>query len=306
MIYTYTWNHILLFAQICNCEDTKSTVTENWVKMLESQQETIFPFTLWPLTYRTSAVIASTNLLSPSVTSVSRKSGEGKDNGDVCRVLLKIYRSNDVIIMCFQHVGNHADSCPELCKFNTDAVTKGHGAHSSNDKHPLVPCGLMSMYSKIKKKAMIELMKFRDPGESGSSFSCIVCTGYEMGAVLATFMACDLANEFKSEAEFMGLEKPTISVDCVCFSIPKIANDTYWEEFGTLVDKRLSVKHKQEIHVDHPQPTIFVGNKDVPLQTKKGLFVKMRSSRKQPLIPSVPCLRYVEEIEDSIRVPSLK
>ena len=302
MIYTYTWNHILLFAQICNCEDTKSTVTENWVKMLESQQETIFPFTLWPLTYRTSAVIASTSLLSPSVTSVSRKSGED----DVCRVLLKIYRSNDVIIMCFQHVGSHAASCPELCKFNTDAVTKGHGAHSSNEKHSLVPCSLMSLYSKIKKKAMIELMKFRAPGESGSSFSCIVCTGYGMGAVLATFMACDLANEFKSEAEFMGLEKPTISVDCVCFSIPKIANDTYWEEFGTLVDKRLSVKHKQEIHVDHPQPTIFVGNKDVPLQTKRGFFVKMKSARRQQLIPSVPCLRYVEEIEDSIRVPSLK
>lgn len=304
MIYTYTWNHILLFAQMCNCEDTRSTVTENWVKMLESQHETIFPFTLWPLTYRTSAVIASTSLLSPSVTSVSTRRPGDTDDVDVCRVLLKIYRSNDVIIMCFQHVGNHAASCPELCMFNTDSMTEGHGVHSSNKNHPLVPCGLMSTYSKIKKKAMIELMKFRTPGESGSSFSCIICTGYEMGAVLATFMACDLANEFKSEAEFMELEKPTISVDCICFSIPKIANDRYWEEFDTLVDEHLSVKHKQEIPVDHPQPTIFVGNKDVPLKTKSSLFVKTGSVRRkrQKLIPSVPCLRYVEEIEDSIRV----
>ncbi|CAM9269379.1 unnamed protein product [Sphacelaria rigidula] len=287
MIYTYTWNHIRLFAQMCDCEDTKSTVTENWVKMLESQQETMFPFTLWPLTYRTSAVIASTSLLSPSVSTVSSKSNK-REGDDECRVILKIYRSNDVIIMCFQHVGSHESACLELCKFNnTDGVKEGHGVHSSDKTHSLVPCGLMNMYLRIKKKAMIELTKFRTPVDSGGVFSCIVCTGYEMGAVLATFMACDLANEFKSEAEFMGLDKPAITVDCVCFSIPKIANDTYWEEFDTLVDKHVSIKHKQETPVDHPRPTIFVGNKDVPLRTKKRL---------------VPCQRYVEEIDKSLRV----
>lgn len=297
MIYTYTWNHILLFAQMCNCEDTKSTVTDNWVKMLESQQETIFPFTLWPLTYRTSAVIASTSLLSPSVSTVSSKKGE-----DVCRIILKIYRSNDVIIMCFQHEGNHESACLELCKFNTDTVKEGHGVHSSDKTHSLVPCGLMKMYNRIKKKAMIELTKFRTPGESDSAFSCIVCTGHEMGAALATFMACDLANEFKSEAEFMGLDKPMITVDCVCFSIPKIANETYWEEFDSLVDKHVSIKHKQEIPVDHPKPIIFVGNKDVPLRTKKSLFIKMIGPKYLPKVPSVPCQRYVQEIDKTLRV----
>lgn len=297
MIYTYTWNHVLLFAQMCKCEDTNATVTENWVKMLEHQQEQLFPFTLWPLTYRTSAVIASTSLLSPSVATVSNKKGE-----DDCQVVVKIYRSNDVIIMCFQHVGNHAgSSCPELCKFNSDAIKKGHGTHSSDQKHPLVPCSLMNIYSRIKKKAMIELMKFRSPGEDGSNFSCIICTGYEIGAILATFMACDLANEFKSEAEFMGLEQPMITVDCVCFSMPKVANDMYWDEFESLVDKHVSVKHTEESLVKNPKAVVFVGNKDVPLKTKKKLTVDFHFNRNNGKVRSVPCSRYIEDIDRKIK-----
>ena len=272
MIYTYTWNHVLLFAQMCNCEDTKATVTGNWVKMLEYQQEQLFPFTLWPLTYRTSAVIASTSLLSPTVATVK------KDN---CQVVVKIYRSNDVIIMCFQHVGNHAgSSCPELCKFNSDAIKKGHGIHSSDKRYPLVPCGLMNTYSRIKKKAMIELIKFRSTREQGNDFSCILCTGYEIGGILATFMACDLANEFKSEAEFMGLSQPTITVDCVCFSMPKVANDIYWDEFESVV---------------------FVGNKEVPLKTKKKLRMKFDFNFSKK-VTSVPCSRYIEDIDQKIKV----
>lgn len=294
MKYRYSWNHILLFAQMCDCEDTKTTVTENWVKMLEGQQEDVFPFTLWPLTYRTSAVIASTSLLSPSISTVSTKKGE-----PACQVVLKVYKSNDVIIMCFQHVGDHAGStCPELCKFNTDAVKKGHGIHSKNKRHSLVPCGLMNMYSRIKKKAMIELTKVRSHGD----LSCIICTGYEIGAILATFMACDLANEFKSEAEFMGLDQPMITVDCVCFSIPKVANNKYWEDFDSLVDEHVSVKHREEVLVENPKPVVFVGNKDVPLRTKKLYFIHL-NKKSPPKVRCVPCSRYVEGIDQKLRIP---
>lgn len=298
MIYRYSWNHILLFAQMCNCEDTKTTVTENWVKMLESQQESLFPFTLWPLTYRTSAVIASTSLLSPSMSTVSNKRG----GEDACQVFLKIYKSNDVIIMCFQHEGNHASNCPELCRFNTDAIKKGHGVHSSNKKHSLVPCGLMNMYSRIKKKAMIELMKFRSSeGGDKSELSCIICTGYEIGAILATFMASDLANEFKAEAEFMGLDQPTITVDCVCFSIPKVANNKYWENFGNLVDEHVSVKHREEKPVENPKPVVFVGNKAVPLKTMMK-FINLNLKRNARKVLCVPCSRYIEDIDQKVRV----
>lgn len=295
MKYTYSWNHILLFAQMCDCEDTKTTVTENWVKMLEGQQEDVFPFTLWPLTYRTSAVIASTSLLSPSLSTVSTKKGES-----ACQVVLKIYKSNDVIIMCFQHVGDHEGTpCPELCKFNTEAVKKGHGLHSKNKRHPLVPCDLINMYSRIKKKAMIELAKYRSAAES--DLSCIICTGYEIGAILATFMACDLANEFKSEAEFMGSDQAIITVDCICFSIPKVANNKYWEDFDNLVDEHVSVKHNEEVLVKHPTPVVFVGNKDVPLKTKKTFFIHL--NKKTPKVQCVPCSRYVEGIDEKLRIP---
>lgn len=308
MIYSYTWNHILLFAQMCDCEDTKVTVTENWVRMLENQQEKMFPFTLWPLTYRTSAVIASTSLVSPAIVTTSQKKQSG---ADICRVVLKIYLSNEVIIMCFQHVGDdHEGSlCPHLCRFDADAVTGGHGVHSSNKTQPLVPCGLMSSYSKIKKKAMIELSKFRST-QGNDTFSCIVCTGYDVGAVLATFMASDLANEFKSEAEFMGLEESAITVDCVCFSIPQVANDKYWEEFNSLVDKRVSFKHKEEVPVQHPQPTIFVGNKVVPLKMRPNYVIQFSKKKKrkqeseelQSQVANVPCLRYIEDISKTISV----
>jgi hypothetical protein len=311
MMYTYTWNHLLLFAQMCDCTDTKNTVTENWVNMLESHHEQVFPFTLWPLTYRTSAVIASTSLNSPALTSVSsKKSKESSENdSDACKVVLKIYGSNEVVIMCFQHVGNHEASCPHMCKFNSDATKSGHGTHSSDKKHPLVPCGLMNIYSRIKKKAMVELVKLRSP-EHGNDFSCIICVGYGIGAVLATFMASDLSNEFRTEAEFMGLNKPSITVDCVCFSIPDVGNGKYWEEFNSLVDERVSVKHADEQIADEKlqakiHPVLFVGNKEVALKNKsKGSFFNRKKAKSldKVNVGSVPCSLYVREIGKTINI----
>lgn len=302
-MYKYTWDHLLLFAQMCNCEDTNATVTENWVKALENQQERLFPFTLWPLTYRTSAVIASTSLISPSIVTKTE---------DKCSVVLKIYRSNEVVIMCFQHSGDQkSTSCNEMCQFNTDGISQGHGVHSSNKKKPLVPCGLINMYSKIKKKAMIELVKFR-VGEM-SNFSCIICTGYDKGAILASFMACDLANEFKAEAEFMGLEEPTITVDCVCFSTPTVGNDVYWEEFENLIDKHVSVKHVEESGKENKRTGssakkinkafVFVGNNTVPITNNNhSIRMNFRFNSTNNKVKSVPCSRYIEDIDKKLNV----
>lgn len=290
MMYKYTWNHLLLFAQMCNCEDTNATVTENWVKSLESQQERLFPFTLWPLTYRTSAVIASTSLVSPSVSTVSsRKKDQYK-----CSINFKIYKSNEVVIMCFQHVGDHTGTCPELCKFDTGSVSEGHGIHCRNKRQPLVPCGLMSMFSRVKKKAMIELVKFRS--ENFSKFSCIICVGYDIGAILASFMACDLANEFKCEAEFMGLDKPEITVDCIGFSTPTVvANDVYWKELESLVDRHLNVKHVEEALQKEGKAVVFVGNK--PRGRRKYNITKRLSDKK---VKNVPFSRYIDDINQSL------
>ena len=295
-MYRYTWSHILLFAQMCNCDDTNETVTDNWVSMLENQHEKVFPFTLWPLTYRTSAVIASTCLLSPFVTNVVLQKGLP----DQSRVVVKFYRSNEVIIMCFQHVGEHHSSCTEMCTFQ-GRMTKGHGEHSSNDKQSLVPCSIMNIYTKVKRKAMIELYKCRE--NDGKSIKCIICTGYDIGSVLASFMACDLANDFKMEAEFMELENPLISVDCVSFSNPGVGNDKYWKEFDSLVDEHLNIKHHEEIPIKDPK-VVFVGNKDVPLKTRPKLMMRSLStlSSKKPFVDKVPCERYLEDIDKKINI----
>lgn len=293
MMYRYTWSHILLFAQMCNCDDTNDTVTDNWVNMLENQHEKIFPFTLWPLTYRTSAVIASTSLLSPFVTNVVLQKGKQ----DQSKIVVKFYRSNEVLIMCFQHVvGNNEHSmCAEQCMFRTDKIVGGHGEHSSDNTKSLVPCGIMSMYAKVKKKAMVELLKCRE--NDGKSISCIVCTGYDTGAVLAGFMACDLANDFRMEAEFMELENPLITVDCVSFSIPGVGNEKYWKEFDSLVDEHLNVKHKEEKPTTHPR-TLFVGNRDVPIRTKHRFLMKSKKTG----VDNVSCERYLEDIRKKINI----
>lgn len=292
MLYSYTWNHVLLFAQMCNCDDTNETITENWVQMLENQQETIFPFTLWPLTYRTSAVIASTSLLSPSITSVFSRKGEP----DQCKVVAKFYRSNEVIVICFQHLGHHETTCPQMCKFK-ESVKEGHGQHSSDNTHSLVPCGLLNTYARVKRRVMVELMNCR---EQDDGTKCIVCVGHEIGATLAIFMACDLANEFKMEADFMGLEKPAISVDCVSFSTAGVGNDTYWEEFDALVDEHVNVKHREELPVKRPKPSVFVGNKKSPLRTKPGFLMKKRKTTHG--VKNVPVTTYLESIGQKIKL----
>ena len=65
--HKFSWSHLKLFAQMCNCEDDQNNVTENWIQMLENQHQSVFPFTLWPLTYRTSAVILSSSLSTPKL-----------------------------------------------------------------------------------------------------------------------------------------------------------------------------------------------------------------------------------------------
>ena len=84
MKYKYTWSHLKLFAQICGYPDTSSTIGENWVKILEKQQEQVFPFTLWPLTYRTSTLMASPAILTPTVSNINTHS---------CEMIVKLYRS---------------------------------------------------------------------------------------------------------------------------------------------------------------------------------------------------------------------
>ena len=114
-------------------------------------------------------------------------------------------------------------------------------------------------------------------------------------------MACDLANDFKMEAEFMELEEPLISVDCVSFSNPGFGNETYWSEFDSLVDEHLNVKHLEERPIKNTN-VLFVGNRDVPLKTRPKLMMKSRSVRNIFTHNKVPCQRYLEDIDKKINI----
>jgi len=95
MKYDYTWNHIKLFADMCSRNDTDDNIVQNWVDILEVHHSNTYPFTLWPLTYKQSAVIASPSLISPKVISIKHT-----------ELNIKFYASNDIIVVCFYNSGN--------------------------------------------------------------------------------------------------------------------------------------------------------------------------------------------------------
>ena len=232
MKYKYTWSHIKLFAQICGYTDTSSTIGENWIKILENHQETTFPFTLWPLTYRTSALMASPAVFSPTMSNFKTHS---------CEMTVKFYRSNEVIVICFIHK-HLTEVCNNLCLFETMCENVEHKDHTSNEKldTSLVKCGLLTLYKRLKSKIIKQLNKCR---EQDDDVSCIICIGYGEGAAMANFMSMDLSMEFRELQDFMD-EETSIVVDCVTFSSPCLGNNKFWLDFESLVDGHIDVQHR--------------------------------------------------------------
>ena len=235
MKYRYTWGHLKLFAQLCGHHETSSTIGENWVKILEEQQEQVFPFTLWPLTYRTSTLMASPAILTPTVSNIDTKS---------CKMNVKFYRSNEVVVICFIHINNNEELCNEFCLFNTMCETVSHDEHISHIQlgESLVKCGMLSMYKKLKKKVIKQLSKCRKEDSENDDVSCIICTGFGIGAAMANFMSMDLSSEFRDLQDFMD-EGPQIIVDCVTFSSPNLGNTKYWLDFESFIDGHIDVQH---------------------------------------------------------------
>ena len=94
MKYDYSWNHILLLAKICARIDDEDSVTASWVQTTEEHNRLTFPFTLWPLSYRTCEVTTSPAMCSP----VSIPSTDS-----ACNYSVKIFKCNEVIIICIQN-----------------------------------------------------------------------------------------------------------------------------------------------------------------------------------------------------------
>lgn len=250
MKYKYTWNHISLFATICECGDNSRTIGENWINILSNHQDRTFPFTLWPLTYRTSTLMASPSIVSPMMSSIPVQR---------CQMNVKFYRSNEVIVICFIHndlldtstIPEDEEVCNKMCIFDTiceQSPEKMHGGVHDEipSEETLVSCGLFYTYKNIRDVVMNKLQTCRYQ-TSDTNVSCILCTGHGVGAAMANFMSIDLASEFKEEQEFMEWDKPCIIVDCVTFSSPiSLGNNNYWAEFESLVDKHIDIRHIHE------------------------------------------------------------
>ena len=253
MKYKYTWSHLKLFAQICGYPDTSSTIGENWVKILEEQQEQVFPFTLWPLTYRTSTLMASPAILTPTVSNINMNS---------CEMIVKLYRSNEVIVICFLHQNQKEEMCNELCSFNSIGSLCNEHEHLSHEKidEALVKCGLLHVYKKLKKKVIKQLNKCRRSSGDEDDISCIICTGFGNGAAMANFMSMDLSTEFKELQDFMD-QGPHIIVDCVTFSSPYLGNRKYWLDFESLIDGHIDVQHVSS-EEDLKRNSLIIGDDD--------------------------------------------
>lgn len=105
MKYDYTWNHIKLFADMCSSNDTNDNIIQNWVDMLETHHSNTYPFTLWPLTYKQSAVIASPSLISPKVICIKNTT-----------LTIKFYASNDIMAICFYNTGGEFETTKSVMR----------------------------------------------------------------------------------------------------------------------------------------------------------------------------------------------
>jgi len=216
MKYIYTWNHLKLFAEMCCQRDDKDNITQNWVDILEEHHSSTYPFTLWPLTFKQSAILASPSLVSPKFVDIRNST-----------VNLKIYASNDILVICFQK-SNYQDQ--------------------DHDHKKLI--------GRVKKNIMISLMSHRGD-RTNMDLTSIIFVGYGENATLAILMSLDIGRELKKEADFME-DGDVICVDCITFSAPSLHEDI-WANFIDVVDKNINVVHVKDYRPRFPMTSVVVG-----------------------------------------------
>lgn len=235
MNYRYTWNHILLFAQICHQIDDEESVTASWVQITEQHNRQAFPFTLWPLSYRTCEVTTSPAMCSPVYIT-------GTDYN------VKMFKCNEVVIICIQ---KHSCDIPCLlpCRADLDGsmedeemdeVTQGLAdnhelRHSHSKTEALLPCHVAHCYHQIKTSIKDAYYAIQDGTE------CVICIGHGAAATMASCLASDMSLEYEAEKEFLGLETRRISVDFVGFSDNVVASPAYWEECSLCIDEYITI-----------------------------------------------------------------
>lgn len=238
MIYNYTWNHIKILASICECDDNKFNISENWVNLVQDHHEGTFPFTLWPLTYRNSAIIASSSISSPELSNIYSSQN--------CNIFVKLYKSNEVLIVCFQHkVENEKDqlaNCDDCISCIFKDFVSGNVDEASDKKIKKIKMKIAAKINKI----IINTPKSDIIDKKDNEISCIIFTGYGIGAAMASFMTRETALAQRKRQIFHNEEKPRIIVDCITFESPSnMVKDGYWDNIENVVDKYVDVKHNK-------------------------------------------------------------
>lgn len=242
MKYGYTWNHILLLAKVCARVDDEDSVTASWVDITEDHNRQTFPFTLWPLTYRTCEITTSPAMSTPVHIPVTDSS---------CGYEVKMYMCNEVTLICIQKNISDGEKCAESCVANLEvssdddddytgvddnASRKDHmNHHSHSSTEPLLPCHVSHCYNQIKDKINDVFVAMQDNVE------CVVCVGHGDAASVASCLASDMGKRYELEKEFLGLEARRVCVDFVGFSKLIVGSPAYWTECGSCIDEYITV-----------------------------------------------------------------
>lgn len=239
MKHSYTWNHILLFAKLCGQIDDEDSATASWVRITEEHNKQTFPFTLWPLTYRTCEVTTSPAMCTP----VHIPSTDA-----TCDYNVKMLKCNEVVIICIQE-NSCGDPCHHPCRADlggaideetgeadSEVSFDNHeGQHSYSKAEPLLPCHAAHCYHRMKTDINDAFYAIQDSTES------VICIGHGAGATMASCLASDMSRTYEAEKEFLGLETRRVAVDFVGFSDNIVASPAYWDECSYCIDKYICI-----------------------------------------------------------------
>lgn len=281
MKYRYTWNHISLFARLCESVDDNDSTTASWIKIVEHHHSTTFPFTLWPLSYRTSDITTSPSICSPILL---------RFLSDICEVTVKIYICNEVILVCVQNSTPSEDES-HVC----DIPSTVTGDHSSSSSHSMyhsediymdsLPCNVARIYPVVKSDVLSHVYKSHKAGsESKEGIKCVTCVGFGFSASIASCLASDIGKTYETQKNFLGLDSKLVGVDFVGFSTPPMASHVYWSSRDGYVDNYILVRDvdskssRSGSMITNPNAIhAIVGNRDKNKRSRH--MIKIRSNK---------------------------
>lgn len=326
MKYKYTWNHLLLLAKVCGRIDDEDSVTASWVQITEEHNQQTFPFTLWPLTYRTCEVTTSPAMCTP----VHIRTTDYN---------VKMFKSNEVVIICIQD--NIQDSsrdsvCRHPCVAEFDGEnddgaieidTGSNDAENHVDKHclsqyeSLLPCHEAHCYNRMKTRVTDAFYEIQDHVE------CVICTGHGEAAAMASCLASDMSQTYEDEKKFLGLDETRVIVDFVGFSNSVFASTTYWDKHSASIDQYILVGLKRRAatsKISSSADTELVINprcmlltidalpmKTLPMSRSTSVFNKIINKTKRDKQPKQPkdfcrhISEYIQALNNRITLPAM-